>query len=140
MDDIDHQLLLLLAKNARASAAELAREVSVSRGTVQNRIDKLVQQGVIESFTVELGSGEKESQVRAFALIHLKAEDEGVVRASLKRVREITQISTLSGSFDLVVEIRCPSLARLDQVLDAVRRLPDVADTQSHIRLRTWKN
>lgn len=140
MDDIDKHLLLLLTRDARCSAVDLARALSVSRGTVQNRIEKLVRQGVIEKFTVELGSGEKDHQISAFALIQLKADDDAIVKTSLRRVEEVTNISTLSGTFDLVIEIRCASLARLDTVLDIIRSMPDVADTQSHIRLRTWSN
>ncbi|MFC6589134.1 Lrp/AsnC family transcriptional regulator [Sulfitobacter pacificus] len=140
LDDIDKRLLLLLTRDARASAADLARALSVSRGTVQNRIDKLMRQGVIEKFTVEIGVGDTENQISAFALIHLKADDDTVIKASLRRIEDVTQVSTLSGTFDLVVELRCASLARLDTVLDAIRKLPDVADTQSHIRLRTWNN
>ena len=140
MDDIDRRLLLLLTRDARASAADLARALSVSRGTVQNRIDKLIHLRVIEKFTIEVGSGEKDNQISAFALIQLKADDDTVVKASLHRLEEVSQVSTLSGTFDLVIELRCASLARLDAVLDQVRAMPDVADTQSHIRLRTWNN
>jgi DNA-binding Lrp family transcriptional regulator len=140
MDDIDKRLLLLLTRDARASAADLARALSVSRGTIQNRIDKLMRLRVIEKFTIEVGSGEKGNQISAFALIHLKADDDTVVKASLHRLEEVSKVSTLSGTFDLVIELRCASLARLDAVLDQVRAMPDVADTQSHIRLRTWNN
>ena len=55
MDDLDHRLLHLLTKDARASVTDLARELSVSRGTIQNRIDKLTHTKVIHRFTVELG-------------------------------------------------------------------------------------
>lgn len=140
MDSTDNKLLLLLTRDARATAADLARALSVSRGTVQNRIDKLTRTGVIEKFTVELGRGEYDNQVSAFTLIKLNANDDTVVRASFRRLREITQVSTLSGSFDLVIELRCASLSRLDQILDDVRSMPDVADTQSHIRLTTSNN
>ena len=54
MDDLDHRLLHLLTKDARASMTDLARELSVSRGTIQNRIDKLTHTKVIHRFTVEL--------------------------------------------------------------------------------------
>lgn len=130
----------MLTRDARASAADLARALSVSRGTVQNRIDKMTRQGVIEKFTVEIGVGETENQISAFALIHLNADDDTVIKAALRRIEEVTQVSTLSGAFDLVVELRCASLARLDTVLDIIRKMPDVANTQSHIRLRTWNN
>jgi DNA-binding Lrp family transcriptional regulator len=140
MDEVDEKLLLILAREGRASAADLARALSVSRGTIQNRIDKMTRNGVIKRFTVELGQQEKNSQVSAFALISLKATDDVMIKATLKRYKEIIEVSTLSGSFDLVAEIRCSSLARLDALLDDIRCIPNVENTQSHIRLRSWDN
>lgn len=139
MDDLDHKLLNLLTKDARASATVLAQRLGVSRGTVQNRIDRLQHQKIIQRFTVELSSGEVDSQVSAFTLVQLKADDGRVAIASLRRVPEILDIHTLSGSFDLVVEVRASSLSNLDKVLDRIRALPEVAETQSHIRLTTIK-
>lgn len=55
MDDLDHELLHLLTKNARAPVTELSQKLKVSRGTVQNRIGKLLGQRVIRRFTVEAG-------------------------------------------------------------------------------------
>ncbi len=140
MDRIDEKLLLLLRKDARVSATDLAKQLSVSRGTIQNRIDKLVHTGVIKRFTVEMGQNETDHQISAFALIQQTANDGKLIKAALRRIEEITEVSTLNGSFDLVIEINCATLARLDAVMDEVRNLPDVADTQTHIRLTTSKN
>lgn len=135
MDDLDHRLLHLLTKDGRASVTDLARALDVSRGTVQNRIDKLVHTRVIHRFTVELGESDEDHQVSAFTLIRLEADDGKVTVAGLRRIDEIVDIHTLSGNFDIVVEVRTASLKRLDAVLDRIRALPDVAETQSHIRL-----
>ncbi len=139
MDDLDHQLLQLLTKDARMPATALAQELRVSRGTVQNRIDRMQHQGVIKRFTVELSAGEKDVQVSAFTLIRLKADDGKATIQSLRRISAILDIHTLSGSFDLVAEVRASSLSNLDQVLDRIRALPEVAETQSHIRLSSSK-
>ena len=137
MDDLDNRLLMLLTKDARASVTDLAAALNVSRGTVQNRIDKLVHTRVIRRFTVELGESEEDHQISAFTLIRLKADDGKVTVAGLRRIEEIVDIHTLSGAFDIVVDLRTSSLKRLDAVLDRIRALPDVAETQSHIRLTT---
>ncbi|MEM9638269.1 MAG: AsnC family transcriptional regulator, partial [Pseudomonadota bacterium] len=55
MDDLDQRLLALLTRDARTSTTELARALDVSRGTVQNRIGRLLARRVIHRFTVELG-------------------------------------------------------------------------------------
>lgn len=137
MDDLDHKLLHLLTKDARASVTDLAAALNVSRGTVQNRIDRLRHTKVIHRFTVELGQSEEDHQISAFTLIRLRADDARLALAALRRIAAITDIHTLSGNFDLVAELRTSSLKRLDRVLDDIRALPDVAETQSHIRLST---
>ncbi len=137
LDNLDHRLLHLLTKDARRSTTDLAEELSVSRGTVQNRIKALLHTKVIHRFTVEFGQSEDDHQISAFTLIRLKADDGKVTVAALKRIDAITDIHTLSGNFDIVVELRTSSLKRLDGILDQIRALPDVAETQSHIRLST---
>lgn len=139
MDDLDNQLLHLLTKDARTPATVLAQKLGVSRGTVQNRIGRLQHQKIINRFTVELSAGEGDAQVSAFTLIRLKADDGKATVASLRRISAILDIHTLSGSFDLVAEVRVSSLSNLDTVLDRIRALPEVAETQSHIRLTTTR-
>ena len=51
MDDTDRRLIALLRENARVPVATLAHLLKVSRGTVQNRIDRLTADGVIGGFT-----------------------------------------------------------------------------------------
>lgn len=137
MDDLDYKLLGLLTSDARASVSDLANELGVSRGTVQNRIDRMKRDKVIHRFTVQMGSDEEDHQISAFTLIKLNADDGKVAIASLKRIDGVLDISTLSGAFDLVVELRTSSLKRLDGILDRIRSIKDVSETQSHIRLAT---
>jgi DNA-binding Lrp family transcriptional regulator len=54
LDDTDRRLLALLRDDARRSASSLAAELRVSRGTVQNRIAKLLREGAVQGFTVRL--------------------------------------------------------------------------------------
>ena len=139
MDDLDQRLLHLLTKDARASATVLAQALGVSRGTVQNRIDRLLRDRIINRFTIDLSPGEGDAQVSAFTLIRLRADDGKVAIRSLQRLNAVLDIHTLSGSFDLVAEVRAASLTELDTELDRIRALPDVAETQSHIRLTTYR-
>ena len=52
MDALDQQLIALLRTNARLSIAALAHKLKVSRGTVNNRIEKLENDGIIVGYTV----------------------------------------------------------------------------------------
>lgn len=135
MDRLDQQLIALLQTDARASVTVLAQRLGVSRGTVQNRIDRMVDDGRIQRFTLDLAPGMEESQVSAFTLLRVKVDDGRAVQLALRKVPGVLEIATLSGVFDLVVELRAASLAEMDGILDRIRSIPDVAETQCHIRL-----
>ena len=78
----DAQLLALLRVDARASTAALARQLGVSRTTVQSRIERLQQSGVIAGFTVRLGQQHERGQVRAhISITVLPKKMPAVVRA-----------------------------------------------------------
>ncbi|MCP4470820.1 MAG: Lrp/AsnC family transcriptional regulator [Gammaproteobacteria bacterium] len=135
MDELDRELLHLLTRDARMPATDLARRLKVSRGTVQNRIMRLLDQNVIHRFTVELGAADDDHQISAFTLIKLSAADNRSALVALKRIPAIIDIHSLSGRYDLVLEIRTASLKRLDAILDEVRKIAVVDETQSHLRL-----
>ena len=54
LSNTDRSLIALLRANARASIAELAHRLGVSRGTVTNRLNRLEEAGVIVGYTVRL--------------------------------------------------------------------------------------
>ena len=51
MDDLDRQLIGRLRKDGRASVADLATSLQVSRGTITNRMARLERDGVIMGYT-----------------------------------------------------------------------------------------
>ena len=52
IDDLDRRLIALLRADSRTPAANLAKALKVSRGTVQNRIERLQARGVVQGFTI----------------------------------------------------------------------------------------
>jgi len=139
LDRTDQELLLLLADNARRPAAELARKLKISRATVQSRIARLVDLGVIRRFTVELGTEEAERLIEAFVLVRLTAKDSAPTINAIKRIEGVTSIHTLNGRFDLIADIRVRTMSELDTVLLAIRKLPDVVETESSVRMTRRK-
>lgn len=135
MDDTDRALLQILARDGRRSVSDLATDLKVSRATVQNRIARMVDRGTIERFTIELGPDEDENTISAFCLLKLVANDTRPTVAALRKIAGTGDVHSLSGSYDMIVEIRTHSLKRLDEILDDIRRVPDVAETVSSLRL-----
>ena len=67
--EADEQLLSLLREDARASTAQIARRLDLSRTTVQSRIDRLERAGVIRGYTVRVDEGVEQARIRAHIMI-----------------------------------------------------------------------
>jgi DNA-binding Lrp family transcriptional regulator len=138
LDEIDRRLLGLLREDGRMPTATLARHLGVSRGTVQNRIDRLTTGGVLLGFTVRL-AGAAEAAVRAIMAIEVRSADVRAVVAALRRMPEVGRVHSTNGRWDLVAEINTHDLAALDRVLAAIRALKPVANSETSILLAELK-
>ena len=135
MDDLDRQLLALLRTDSRKPAASLALALKVSRGTVQNRIAKLLADGVIQGFTVRTRPELEAQRVRAVMCIAVEGERSSVVVRRLKGVPAVHRIHTTNGRWDLVAELEVGNLGEFSRALDDVRRIEGIAATETSILL-----
>ncbi|HEX7989397.1 MAG TPA: Lrp/AsnC family transcriptional regulator, partial [Stenotrophomonas sp.] len=85
----DERLLSVLREDARASTAQIARRLGLSRTTVQSRIDRLEQLGVIAGYTVRTHEDYEQGQVRAHVLITVLPKK---MPAVVKALRDITEV------------------------------------------------
>lgn len=66
MDQVDKKILDLLIENGRMSYVDIGKQLGLSRVAVRERVSKLVEDGVIEQFTVVINSGKAGKEVSAF--------------------------------------------------------------------------
>ena len=139
VDELDRRLIALLRSDSRTPAATLAKALKVSRGTVQNRIARLVEAGVILGFTLRLGGEAEGAAVRAITSIEVRAADMRAVVAALRRMPDVGRVHSTNGRWDLVAEINTTDLAALDRALTAIRALKTVAASETSILLAALK-
>ena len=137
LNDADQRLLSLLRDDARASTAELARRLGVSRTTVQSRIERLEARGVIAGYGVRLSPDYERGLVRAHVLLTVTPKLADKVVRSLKALPAVRTLHSVSGSFDMIVVVESPSIADLDALLDAIGAMDGVERTLSSIILST---
>jgi len=137
LTDRDRQLLALLQENARLATAELARRLGVSRSTVQSRLGRLERSGVIAGYTVRLNEDALRNQVHAYVLIEVAPKRAQAVVRQLRRRPEVQRLQSVSGTVDLVAEVRAASVADLDATIDDIGLIDGVARTTSLIVLST---
>lgn len=135
MDEIDRRLLALLRANAREPAASLAKKLQVSRGTVQNRIARLLASRTIQGFTIKTAPAAESSRVRAVMCIAVEGEKSTKVVRALNGFAEVEHIHTTNGRWDLVAEIQTDTLAGFSQALDQIRLIEGIAATETSLLL-----
>lgn len=135
MDDLDHRLICALRSDARASLSELAKRLGVSRGTVQNRLNRLIDSQVIMGFTVRLKSGAERDRIRAIMMIEVSGKNTRRVIQALRGLPQIHTLHSTNGAFDLIAEIEAANLAEFDSVLSKVRQIEGIERSETSLLL-----
>ena len=133
----DERLLSILREDARASTAQIARRLGLSRTTVQSRIDRLEQQGVIAGYTVRTHEDYEQGQVRAHVLITVSPRKMPAVVKALREIAEVRSLHSVSGAHDLVARVVVGGVGEMDVVTDAIGVIDGVERTTSAIILST---
>lgn len=139
LDEVDRRLIQMLRDDARLPTSTLAKRLSVSRGTVQNRIDKLMASGVLKGFTIRLRGDVETGAVRAITSLEVRSADTKAVVAALKRMPDVGRVHSTNGRWDLVVEINAKDLGALDRVLHEIRGVKGVSASETSILLSELK-
>jgi DNA-binding Lrp family transcriptional regulator len=135
LDELDARLLRELDEAPRVGVLELSRRLGVARGTVQARLDRLVERGVIKSFAptldpVALGYG-----VTAFATLEIRQGQGQAVLAHLRSIPEVLEVHTTTGPGDMLCRVVARSNDDLQHVLDRVTQYPEIVRTSTVIAL-----
>ena len=127
-DAIDDKLIALLQDNARLSTVALAKAVGLSRSTVQERLQRLEQAGVIAQYTVRLGSGGDPLQAWLF-LRYADGFSCDDVMPLLTELPQVRLVHSVAGEIDLLVLVQAGSpgmLADLRERIAAFKGVDDV--------------
>jgi len=134
-DDLDRRIIAHLRTDGRASLAKLAHALGVARGTVQNRLDRLLETGALLGFTVRVREDYDDLTVRAVMMVEVVGKSTTQVIQRLRGIAEIRSLHTTNGNWDLVADIQAKSLSDFDRVLREVRMIDGVANSETSLLL-----
>lgn len=139
IDDTDRRLIALLRHDARLPIAALAQKLGVSRGTVNNRLRRLEDDGVILRYTLQLRPDARPDEIRAWMGILVEGNQTREVIANLLGEPGVAALHDTNGRWDLLAELRAGSMAELSQVLERIRLLKGIRSTETSIHLATYR-
>ena len=133
----DEKLLAVLQHNARASISDLARQLNLSRSTVQTRLQKLELSGVIKGYTVEYGDEYLTTLVAAHVSIKVRQKLTARTNIELKQLPQVAALYAISGEYDLIAIVQAQNTEQLSHILDDIGNLEGVERTTSSVILET---
>ena len=136
-DGLDRRLIALLREDARAPLSRLAKQLGVARGTVQNRLDRLLESGALLGFTVRIREDINDENIRAIMLVEVNGRSTSQVIRALRGMPELEKLHTTNGNWDLVAEMRAESLKEFDRLLRRVREIDGVVNSETSLLLTT---
>jgi DNA-binding Lrp family transcriptional regulator len=120
LDELDAKLLLLLSDEPRLGVLECSRRLGVARGTVQARLDKLAERGVLAGFPPALDLAAMGYGLTAFAVLEIAQGRRQEVTEGLAEIDEVCEAHATTGQGDLLVRMVARSNADLQRVIDEV--------------------
>lgn len=136
-DQLDRELIALLRKDGRAPLSKLGETLRVSRGTVQNRLDRLLSSGILLGFTVRVREDYGLDGIRAIMMIEVQGKAAKSVIKVLHGIPEIQSLHSTSGSWDLIANIQAANLSAFDRVLSQIRMVDGVLNSKTSILLNS---
>ncbi len=137
LDALDLALVTALRENPRAGALELSRVTHVARATVESRLRRMEQTGVITGYGPDVDVAAAGFTVLAFVTLSIAQGALAAVQADLAAIPAVLEAYAITGSADVVCKVAATSHADLQQVLLSIDSSPSVARSTSAIILST---
>ena len=138
LDDVSMAIIKELQQDGRRAYATIGKAVGLSEAAVRQRVQKLVDAGVMQIVAVtdpmQLGFA-----TQAMIAISVTGDVEQVA-ADLEKLDEVDYIVVTAGSFDLLVEVVVEDDAHLLSLVNGrIRAIAGVTRTESFLYLKLVK-
>jgi DNA-binding Lrp family transcriptional regulator len=137
IDELDARLLLLLTDNPRLGVLECSRQLGVARGTVQARLDRLTERGVLHGFSPDVDLAALGYPLTGFVVLEIAQGRRIEVVEQLAAIPEVCEAHSTTGRGDLLVRVVARSNEDLQRVIERVVDVGFVERTSTALALTT---
>ena len=115
LDKKDMKIITVLKNNARASIRDISKATGIRPSTVHQRIKKLVENDVIEKFTVKLNDDKMEEGFASFMLI--SGSPERYLDERILKNQHVKGIYGITGEYDLLIKMKFKDMSAFNEFL-----------------------
>lgn len=135
IDQLDASLIEMLRSNPRIGLLEISRQLQVARGTVQARLVKLEDRGVITGYGPEVDPPALGYAIAAFMLIELAQGRLSEAVEAMNEMPEVLEADAISGPQDLICRVVARDTEHLQELVNELLRTPAIRRCTSYIVL-----
>lgn len=133
IDRVDSAIIEALKENSRMSYIEIGKKVGLSEAAVRKRIKRLVDEGIIRKFTIEV----KEDEAHAFTLIAVNPSTPTYeVSKNILKIKGVKRVYEITGQYDILSFVEGSSITEVNNYIEEIRKTPGVLRTNTIIILR----
>lgn len=141
LDDFDQKILKALRQDGRMTFTELAQRVGLSKTPCQQRVRRLLDNGVIVGFRAIIDPGKVGLEHVAFTEVKLSDTREAALNEfnlAVRNIPEVEECHMIASSFDYLLKVRTADIRRYRWVLgEKISALPYVASTSTFVAMET---
>lgn len=120
LDDIDREMLSILADDGRIAITELARRVGLSAPSTAERMRRLEAQGVIEGFEVRIAPRALGYTLQAIVRVKPLPGQLHLVEEEIRRIPEFVECDKVTGDDCFICRLYLRSIEQLDAILSKI--------------------
>src|SRR5690625_619951 len=140
-DNIDHKLIEAVSKAGRKSYVELASKVGLSRVAVKDRIQSLIDHGVIERFTIAINSEKFGKKVSAFFEVDVEPKQLQHVAHNLADHPNVASVYQMTGPSTLHMHVLVEDFQKLETFInEELYSVIGITRVESHVILKRFKS
>jgi Lrp/AsnC family transcriptional regulator for asnA, asnC and gidA len=139
MDPVNKKIVEMLIKDSRRPYREIADELGVTESTVRKRVKKLVEDKVIEKFTLALNPEKSGRSVIAYVTAYPQNQREKEVEELVKNLPEVVEAYSMSGKCGVNMKVVVKDLPSLNNFLERLQKEPTITALESCIALKELK-
>ncbi|WP_280415016.1 Lrp/AsnC family transcriptional regulator [Nocardia carnea] len=137
IDRLDVELLRVLERDARTGVVELASTLGISRNTVQSRIRRLEDAGLISGYRPEFDLARAGLVVQAFIALETEQGSLAKIVDELVKIPQVVEIHAITGREDLMVRVATATQPDLQRLIERIVGFAGVVHSNTALTLTT---
>lgn len=139
IDELDKKILEKLKGDSRISYSSIAKFIDRSESTVRKRINKMIENDIIKSFTIKIDDT-VEGTLITFIRINPEPNNFHKILEYLRNRPETMEVFKISGSFPIISKIVVNSIDELEKFIIDLKKLNGIKEIESNIVINKIKS